>query len=62
MKKIIFCLVVMCGSAGCGIKGDPLPPAEEETVQKQSVDSATPAPKQESLPAQPAKEAKKKTK
>lgn len=35
MKKIKLLLVVSILSAiGCGIKGDPLPPAESETVQK----------------------------
>ena len=35
MKFILFFLAFsFLVLAGCGIKGDPLPPAEQETVQK----------------------------
>jgi predicted small lipoprotein YifL len=34
--KIILNSVFILAVVGCGIKGDPLPPAVEETVQKQS--------------------------
>lgn len=34
MKKIIFLLAAL-NIVGCGIKGPPLPPLEEETIQKQ---------------------------
>jgi len=32
--KLIFGVCVMATLLGCGIKGDPLPPSEKETVQK----------------------------
>ncbi|MFZ3230066.1 MAG: hypothetical protein WA160_07670 [Pseudobdellovibrio sp.] len=41
MKKylaVIFLALMICD--GCGIKGDPLPPAEQETVQKQNLEPA----------------------
>lgn len=34
MKKVIF-LFLGLSLAACGIKGPPLPPLEEETIQKQ---------------------------
>lgn len=35
MKNTVKFLVValVWGSTGCGIKGDPLPPAEQQTIQ-----------------------------
>ena len=31
----IFLILILFCIGGCGIKGDPLPPAEQETIQKQ---------------------------
>lgn len=63
MKKIAISFIFVLGLVGCGIKGDPLPPAQEETVQKQSAETATSSSKQEGAATQPAtKDAKKKTK
>lgn len=33
----IILMIPFFWTAGCGIKGDPLPPAEQETIQKQEV-------------------------
>ena len=41
MKTILFMLAIpIFFFAGCGIKGDPLPPAELETVQKTNPESS----------------------
>ena len=34
ITEALLVTVIFC-SVGCGIKGDPLPPAEQETIQKQ---------------------------
>lgn len=39
VTKAVIITIMFC-SAGCGIKSDPLPPAEQETIQKQ--DALTP--------------------
>lgn len=45
MKNNVLILVVFWAFTGCGIKGDPLPPSVEETVQKQQpIDSPTQPP------------------
>lgn len=58
MKNMIFGLTVFCALSSCGIKGDPLPPSVEESVQKQQpVDS----PAQPVVVSPPTKAPKKKT-
>lgn len=44
MKKTVFVILILAVISGCGIKGDPLPPAVEETVQKNSTEPAAVAP------------------
>ncbi len=41
--KIILAFCTLIVLMGCGIKGDPLPPAEQETIQKQEPASSEPA-------------------
>ncbi len=54
--KVFGAAVVAC-AFGCGIKGDPLPPAEQQTVQAaQEIVPAAKAP----TAAEPAKKIKKK--
>ena len=33
MKKLLVTMIIILIAAGCGIKGDPLPPAEQQTIQ-----------------------------
>ena len=57
MKKLIQIATVFMALVGCGIKGDPLPPSEQETIQKQTViPAAAPLP----TPAAPVIKKKKK--
>lgn len=44
-KHLIYALLpVLLTTAACGIKGPPLPPVEEETVQRQKANETKAAP------------------